>query len=115
GLLGLGGIGAGLALTGLIGGLVASAFALTYGSMLAVLGLVYLVAYINQLGGADLGGYKPALALGAVGALVFVVALLRSVLPHDHPFFVPTGLVLMTLGLAYALTALFLLSDATLI
>src|SRR4051812_16280596 len=37
GLLGLGGIGAGLALTGLIGGLVASAFALTYGSMLAVL------------------------------------------------------------------------------
>src|SRR5439155_9235426 len=95
GLLGMGGLGAGLALTGLIGGLVASGFALTYGSVLALLGLAYLCVFVNQLGGADLDGYRPALAVGALGLLVFLIALLRSVLPHDRPFFVPTGLVLL--------------------
>src|SRR5262249_5895826 len=54
GLWALGGIGTGLALTGLIGGLVAPGFALTYGSVLALLGLGYLCALVGQLGGADL-------------------------------------------------------------
>jgi ABC-2 type transport system permease protein len=115
GLLGLAGLGAGLALTGFIGGLMASSFALTYGSVLALLGLGFLCAYISQVGGADLGGYKPALAIGAIGLLVFAIALVRSIVPGNRPYFVPGGLLMMTLGLSYALTAVFLVSDLTIV
>lgn len=111
GLMALGGIGAGLALVGFVGGVIVGSFALTYGSVMALLGLGYLVAFVSQLGGADLAGYRPALAIGALGLLVFLVALGRSIVPGDRPFFVPAGLVLMTLGLAYALSAVFLVSD----
>src|SRR5262245_28660187 len=115
GLLGLGGIGAGLALTGFIGGLIASNFALSYGSVLTLLGLFYLVAFVNQLGGADLEGYRPALAIGAVGLLAFAIALIRSIVGGDRPYFVPAGLVMMSLGLSYALTAVFLISDLSIV
>ncbi|HKB01760.1 MAG TPA: ABC transporter permease [Gemmataceae bacterium] len=115
GLMALGGLGAALAVVGLGGGLIASSFALTYGSVMALLGLGYLVAFVSQLGGADLGGYRPALAIGALGVLVFVVALARSMFPGSLPYFVPAGLVLMAFGLAYALTAVFLVSDWTIV
>jgi len=115
GLIGLGAIGAGLALVGLIGGLFIEGFALTYGSVLALLGLAYVCAYVSQLGGADLGGYRPAVLLGIVGGLVFLAALIRSVIPSDRPYFVPTGLVLMTIGATYAVVSLFLVSDWRLI
>ena len=114
GVLGMGGLGVGLALTGLVGGLIHPGFALTYGSVLALLGLAYLTAYIHQLGGADQAGHKPALALGAVGLLVIVGAVIRSV-AGGYAYFVPTGLILMALGLAYAVTSLFLVSDARVI
>jgi ABC-2 type transport system permease protein len=114
GLLGMGGLAAGLALTGLIGGTVSSAFALTYGSVLALLGLAYVCAFISQLGGADLGGYRPALAVGGLGLAIFLVALARSI-PESHRYLVPTGLVMMALGLTYALAAVFLISDWTVI
>jgi ABC-2 type transport system permease protein len=78
---------------------------------MALLGLGYLVAFVSQLGGADLGGYRPALAIGSLGLLVFLIALARSIFPGDRPFFVPAGLVLMALGITYALTAVFLVSD----
>ncbi|HEX3152459.1 MAG TPA: ABC transporter permease [Gemmataceae bacterium] len=115
GVLGLGGIGAGLALTGLIGGLAAGSFALTYGVVLSLLGLAYLCAYINQVGGAELDGYRPALAMAGVGVLVFAIALIRSCVGGDRPYFVPTGLVMISLGLSYAIAALFMVSDLTII
>ncbi len=115
GLLGLGIIGAGLALTGFIGGLIASSFALTYGSVLALLGLAILLPFVNQLGGADLEGYRPALGIGALGVVVFAIALIRSVVTTDRPFFIPAGLVLMALGILYLLVALFLVSESRLV
>ena len=114
GLQAMGIIGALLALVGLGGGLIASGFALTYGSVMALLGLAFLVAYIGQLGGADLAGYRPALALGALGLVVFVVALIRSLVAADTPYFVPAGLMMMTIGVIYAIVAAFLVSDQTL-
>jgi len=114
-ILGMGAIGAGLALTGFIGGLIASSFAITYGSVMVLLGLGFLCAFINQLGGADLDGYKPALGLGALGVLVFVVALIRSIVPGERAYFIPAGLVMMTLGLTYALTAVFMISDLSIV
>ncbi len=115
GLLGLGVIGAGLALTGFIGGLISTSFALTYGSVLALLGLAYLCTFINQLGGADLAGYRPALGVEALGLAVFAIALVRSVVPSEQSFFIPAGLVLMALGILYLLFALFLVSDSRLV
>jgi gliding motility-associated transport system permease protein len=114
GLQAMGIIGALLALVGLGGGLITSGFALTYGSVTALLGLAFLVAYIGQLGGADLEGYRPALALGALGLVVFVVALIRSLVAADTPYFVPAGLIMMTIGAIYAIVAAFLVSDQTL-
>lgn len=115
GILGMAAIGAGLALTGFIGGTVAARFALTYGSVLTLLGLAYLVALVGQLGGAEQAGYRPALAIGALGLIVFLIALARSIFFGGYAYFVPTGLVLMALGLAYVITALFLVSDATVV
>lgn len=115
GLLALAGLGTALAATGLIGGLIAGKFAGSYGSVLGLLGLLYLVAFISQLGGADLDGYYAAVAVGAFGVLVFLVALVRSVFPGSEPYFVPAGLLMMALGLAYFLTSIFLISDATLV
>jgi ABC-2 type transport system permease protein len=115
GLLAMGVIGAGLALTGFVGGLIDTRFALLYGSVLALVGLLYLCAYVAQLGGADLDGYKPAVAVGALGGLVFLVALARSLFPGDRPYFMPAGLVNMILGLTYAVTGVFLVSDNRLV
>jgi hypothetical protein len=115
GVMGMALIGAGLALTGFIGGIASAKFALTYGSVLTLLGLAYLVALVGQLGGAERAGYRPALAIGAVGLIVFLIALARSILFGGYHYFVPTGLVLMALGLAYVITAVFLVSDATVV
>src|SRR5205807_10023296 len=49
GLLGMGVLALGLAVTGLAGGLIGSGFALTYGSVLALLGLGYACAFVGQL------------------------------------------------------------------
>ena len=92
-----------------------SSFGLTYGVVLSLLGLGYLCAFIYQLGGVDLDGYKPAIAVGAFGMLVFAVALIRSIVGGDRPFFIPDGLVLMTMGMTYSIVAIFLVSDMRLV
>jgi ABC-2 type transport system permease protein len=110
-LRGLGGLGLGLALTGLIGGNSIASFALVYGSVTSLLGLAYLSSYVSQLGGADEEGRPAAQMILFAGIAVFVIALLRSVIPHEQPYFVPTGLVLMAIGLIYALAGIFYTSD----
>ena len=110
GVFAMGLIGIGLALVGLTGGLITSELALTYGSVLALMGLGYLCAFISQLGGADLDGFRPALGVGVLGVLVFVIALVHS-LTSSGSYFIPGGLMMMSIGLLYALTAVFLVSD----
>jgi len=115
GLMALGIIGTLLALIGLGGGLIVSSFTLTYGSVCALLGLAFLCGLVSQLGGADLAGYRPALGIALLGALAFLAALIRSCFPGDRQFFIPSGLLIMTLGLTYVLTAVFIVSDLTII
>ncbi|MSR51783.1 MAG: hypothetical protein EXS09_00655 [Gemmataceae bacterium] len=115
GLIALGILGILLSIFGLGGGLVVSSFALTYGSVLAMLGLAFLCALVHQLGGADLDGHNPALCIGAIGLLAFIAALIRSLIPGDRPFFIPAGLLIMSLGLTYVVTAVFIVSDRTII
>ncbi|WP_020470217.1 ABC transporter permease [Zavarzinella formosa] len=115
GLYALAGFGIAFALTGFVLGNIINGFILTYGSVLVLLGLVYLSAYVSQVGGADLEGYKPAIGIGLLGGLVFLVALARTLIPHETPYFIPGGLLLMTLGAGYAAVSLFMVSDWQLI
>ena len=108
GLLGLGGFGATLALLACRRAVRPGARA-DLGTVLSLLGLAYLCAFIGQLGGGDGDGYRPAVVVGAVGALVFLGALGASLFARGY--FVPTGLILMALGMAYMLTSVLLVSD----
>lgn len=100
-----------LAATGFVLGFWKIGFVLTYGSVLSMLGLLYLCAYINQRGGADGDGYRTALLVGAVGLLVFLVAFGLSITLKQQRYFIPTGLLMMGLGLTYLLVSIFLVSD----
>ncbi len=115
----LGGAGAILALAGLIGGSVAVDFLLPYGSMLALLGMVYLCCFISSRGLSDDFTYWVAQGLGAAGVLVFLAAFLRSIIPlfsgQHSEYLVPAGVVLMILGVFYMAAALLLTSEMPLI
>lgn len=116
GLLALLGLGSAMAATGLVLSNFLANFSLSYGPVLALLGLVYLCTYVSQSGGAEEGvGQKAALAIAGFGAMIFLVALVRSVVPSDKPFFIPTGLILMAAGLFYAFVGVFLFSDRQII
>jgi ABC-type transport system involved in multi-copper enzyme maturation permease subunit len=114
----LGGGGALMALIGLVGANVKVAFLLPFGLLLALLGLVYLAAFIGTRGTSDDRAYRAGWALGGVGLLVFLLALLRSTLPvlfksikWDANYYMPGGLLLMGVGLLYAAVSVGLCSD----
>jgi ABC-2 type transport system permease protein len=118
----LGGAGALMALLGLIGGNINPVFLTPIGLLLAVLGLIYLTAYVSGVGVSEDRGYRVGLAIGGVGLLVFLVALGRSALPslfyrwhwtENQPadYLIPSGLLLMALGGLYVCVSLLLWSD----
>jgi ABC-type transport system involved in multi-copper enzyme maturation permease subunit len=112
----LGATGAILALVGFIGGNFSENFLIPYSQLLVLLGLAYVAAFIGMEGSSSNTGYWTSLALGALGLVVFLAALVRSVLPflfrHSfEPYLVPSGLLLMTMGLLYAGLAMALFSD----
>jgi ABC-type transport system involved in multi-copper enzyme maturation permease subunit len=123
----LGAGGAILAAIGLIGGSVSGTFLLEYGLLLAFLGLIYLWAFVGIISTATDLGYLTALGLGLAGLVVFLVALGRSALPPlfykwgwtspppPAPYFIPSGLVLMSVGLFYLATSAALCSDNRLV
>jgi gliding motility-associated transport system permease protein len=115
----LGGVGAASALVGFVGGSASADFLVSPGVVYILFGLLYLWATIGLYGANSDRGYKLALALGALGALTFVVALGRSVAPlltsSTTRYFLPAGLLLIASGAIYALFALALISDNRLI
>lgn len=110
-ILGAGGVA--FALFGFVRSNITTDYLLPYDMLLALLGLGYWWASVGLLGTNDDRGYRGGLAMGLLGVLVFVVALLRSALPSllyslgwsSHrpmdSYFASSGLVLMVLGLAY--------------
>jgi ABC-type transport system involved in multi-copper enzyme maturation permease subunit len=115
----IGGAGVVLAVLAFAGGAVYPAFLWPYGLVFGLLALVFLSAFVAVRGIADDMGYQAGLGLGALGLLVFVLALFRSAI---YPLFftagslvgdylVPTGLLLMGLGLLYACVSVALCSD----
>lgn len=118
----LGGVGAVSAVIGLAGGTIKGEFLMPIGLLLSVLGLIYLTAFVGSRGIGDDWGYRAGLGIGAVGALVFVIALGRSLLPplfyrwhwtQNQPseYFVPYGLPLMAVGLIYVAVSFLECSD----
>jgi hypothetical protein len=125
-VLGIGVLGALLALVGFIGGNVRTGdFLLPYGLLLSLAGLAYLWAFVGLVGTSDPRGYKAGLGIGLLGLVFFVLALARSFLPQlfftwgwrarPDPYLVPTGLLLMGLGFLYVVISAALCSDNTLV
>ena len=118
----IGGVGAAMALIGVAGGTIKGEFLTPIGLLLALLGLIYLTAFVGSRGIGDNLAYRAGLGIGGVGVLVFVIAFLRSVLPplfyrwhwtQTQPggYLVPYGLLLMALGLLYVAVSLLECSD----
>jgi ABC-type transport system involved in multi-copper enzyme maturation permease subunit len=109
----LGGAGAVLAATGFVGGSISENFLLPYSLLLALLGLAYLWAFVGLEGTSSDLGYRAALIICAIGLLFGFVALGRSILPpllyslgwlkvRPEPYLIPSGLLLILVGLLYA-------------
>ncbi len=126
-----GGAGGIMALFGLFGGLIRpdvllgnkDTFVSTpVGLLLAMLGLVFLIACVHIRGTSDETSYRIGQAIGIAGGIVFLVALLASFFPSAlwftkrYPgYFMPFGLLLQILGLLYVATCLFICSDRPII
>jgi ABC-type transport system involved in multi-copper enzyme maturation permease subunit len=102
-------VGAAMALTGLIGGEITGAFLLPNGAVAAFVGWIYLWAAIGLLGTDGELGYRLALGLGVLGVLVIIAAAIRSI-AGTH-FFVPSGLVLIGIGVLYAILSVGICSE----
>jgi ABC-type transport system involved in multi-copper enzyme maturation permease subunit len=121
-LLSLAGVGAVLALTGFIGGNISENFLIPYSLLLTLLGLAYLWGFMGLSRTSSDAGYRAGLAVGTLGILVFLIALGRTALPplfyswhwlrvRPEPYLIPSGLLLMVLGLLFAGLAYGLTSD----
>jgi ABC-type transport system involved in multi-copper enzyme maturation permease subunit len=122
----LGALGAIMIVVGLAGGNIKGEFLLPVGFLLALLGLVYLACYVGSRGIDDDFSYRTGQILGLVGAVVFLVAFCRSAFPPlfyqwnwtktpPPEYLVPTGILLMFLGVLYGLTSIGLCSDRPLV
>ena len=67
-----------LTVIGLFGGNLSRDFLTPVGLVLALIGLIYLLAFVGSRGTSDDLAYRTGLVIGAVGAIVFFVALWRS-------------------------------------
>jgi ABC-2 type transport system permease protein len=117
-LLGLifGAAGGLLAVFGLLAGSIRSDFLLPLGLVCALMGLLYLTAFISTRGISDDRAYYAALGLIGAGLLVIVVTVVRAfVATRGMDWMVSYGVVLLVVGLAYALVGGGLASDSTLL
>lgn len=111
-----------MAVVGLIGGNVRSDFLLPFGLLLAILGLVYLVAFMSTRGIDSDISYNTGVGMAAAGTLTFLIALGRSIYPTVLHWFqksgpaapeylIPAGFILAAVGAVYLFTAVGLISD----
>jgi ABC-type transport system involved in multi-copper enzyme maturation permease subunit len=106
-------VGAALALVGLVGGNLRSNFLLPVGALAGLIGLIYLWAAVGLIGTGRDFGYRLAQALGVLGCLVIVAAIVRAATTSHY--LVPDGLVLIGLGALYLLLSIGICSERQLI
>lgn len=98
----LGGTGAALTVVGLAGGNLRGEFLLPLGVVFALLGLVYLAAFVGTRGISDDLAYLAAVGLAGVGTLAILVVLARSLFAAGGSrYFVSHGVILLFVGLLY--------------
>lgn len=124
----IGGLGGLMALIGFVGGAISESFLIggdagrPYGVLLVLLGLGYLWVFLTMEGISSTRGHRAALGVGWLGVLVMLFAVGRSLLPgwfyswgwlavRPMPYFVPSGLVLFSLGFVFACLAACLCLD----
>jgi hypothetical protein len=101
------------ALTGLIGGSIRGTFLLPVGVVLALFGLLYVLAFVASRGVGDDQGYYTAVGLAVTGVVFTLIALGRSLLARQGSlYFTDFGVVLIAIGLAYAAAGGVLASDS---
>lgn len=116
----IGGVGMAMAVIGFVGGVMAEQFLVTYALLLTILGLIYLCAFISQTSPTTDVGHRTGVLIGVAAVFVILYAVLRSVIPglinmQVTPFFVPSGLVLLFLGVVYGAVSLGIVSDNCLV
>jgi len=109
----LGIAGAAAALTAFIGGNIRQGdFLHPYGVLLALTGIFYLWAFVGLRGTSSDFAYRTGQAIGLLGGVVFLTAFVRSFFAG---YLVPTGFILMCLGLLYLASSVAICSDRPLI
>jgi ABC-2 type transport system permease protein len=114
------------ALAGFIGSMISEAFLLQTGIIHLVLGLLLAAGYVAMEGASSRRGYWAGCGIGILGAAMLIVALGRSLLPWIYvqlnlsgrppgQFFLPSGLILMYLGVEYFALYLGICSDNKLV
>jgi ABC-2 type transport system permease protein len=106
---------------GLVGGTMSEAFLLPRGLAASLLGAAFLWSYVGAQGPDTDAGHRGGVALGVLGGATFLIALGRSMLPlffqwhwiatRPAPYFIPSGFLLMLVGLLYLLGGIFLCSE----
>lgn len=100
---GLGGVGVVLAAVGLFGGSLRGDFLLSYGLVLALLGLLYLVGFIASRGISDNLAYYAAVLLVAAGVAVAVFSVIKALFTTGGTtWFTSFGSALLGVGVLYA-------------
>jgi ABC-2 type transport system permease protein len=113
-------------LAGFIGGMVSESFLLQSGVIHLVLGLLFAAGYVGMEGISSPRGYLAGRGIGLLGAAMFIFALVRSLLPWFYAtfnlagrppgsFFLPSGLILMYVGVEYFTVYLGICSDSKLV
>jgi ABC-type transport system involved in multi-copper enzyme maturation permease subunit len=109
----VGGAGSIAALTGFIGANIGKGeFLLPFGLLLTLIGVSYLAAFVGLRGTSSDLGYRVGQAIGFLGAVAFLVAVIRSLFPG---YLVPTGFILACLGLLYVTISVAMCSDRPLV
>jgi ABC-type transport system involved in multi-copper enzyme maturation permease subunit len=114
------------ALAGLIGGMISETFLLDTGVIHLIFGLLFACAYISCQGGDTPQGFWAGRGVGIIGALLVLLALGYSILPWvlfrynitgrpPRAFFLPSGLILLYLGVEYLIVYLGVCSDSKLV
>lgn len=99
----LGTAGGAMALVGLFGGNIRAEFFLPIGLVFALVGLIYVTAFVASKGISDDIAYYAAIGLAGAGTLVVLVSLGRSLITAGgSTYFVAVGVVLLFVGLLYA-------------
>jgi ABC-2 type transport system permease protein len=99
-----------MVIIGSFAGHISTQYLLVEGVLMSLVGLVFISAFIGVQGFASENGFRTGVALGLVGVVALAAALLRSFF-NSTPFFIPSGLILVSISLVYIALAAMICTD----